>query len=145
MSRFNIRDCAIPVVWCGLSDDVPKYKVGDKKVYKRTGTRVECMRAGFGAGTYTERNKKLPKNSLKHIRYIGDQHELSFKRDGIHTSVKLRQIARTLSKNKLSGMLRSLLRTKTDKLDKRAYNSVILYLHSTGVSTEKLPRCSKIN
>lgn len=142
MSRklFDEGLCAIPAVYCGDGDTLPT-KRDAEHYYYRFGTRSECLKKGFGAGTHIERKAGLSDDSLQQIKYVGPVHEKNFKRHGIASLTQLL----TRYKKHSSGIedeLSDILRKKGGGLDKRAYNSTLLYLHRHGVS--KLPQCKKI-
>lgn len=138
---FDINKCDIPTIWCG-DKSIPKKKKGSGSVYTRKGTRVECMRKGFGAGMYKEINKGLSKNSLRQIKYVGEKHESLFVKHKINNIKDLIKISKTLSSSAFEKLLKKVLTRKDDKLDKRAYNSVLRYLYLKGIT--KLPECKKI-
>lgn len=139
-SDFRLKDCAIPTLWCGESDEPPEEKDPLTR-YLRTGTRTECMKKGFGAGMYTERKKKLPSSSVQQIKYIGDTYEQRFKEAGIDSQIQLVKTLRELSRDEIADFLTPIL-TKGKSLDQRAYNSVLVYLFQHGVSD--LPVCKRI-
>lgn len=132
---FKPKRCTIPTVYCGNKKKTPKK-------YVRKGTRVECIRKGFGAGKYSERALSLPKYSLQRIKYVGEKYEKRFKNNQIHnTKDLLKELGPMTSKNK-ELILKKILRRKDKKLDGKAYNMVILYLYHNGQSN--LPKCKKL-
>lgn len=137
---FNVDDCIIPQLWCGNAPDPPQVR---GKRYTRSGTKYECMRKGFGAGMYTERDKHLPANSLQHIKYVGPTYEANF--ENIMQVSNLDELVRKINNiprlNKIT-LLNAVLHRNRRGIDKRAFNSVILYLHNQGVGN--LPPCSRI-
>lgn len=137
---FDISKCAIPTVWCGKGTP-PKRKPKDLKVY-RVGSRYDCMRKGFGAGTAIERAKHLPDGSLQHIKYVGDVYEGRFKSNNIQDIDDLVTEAERKSKAQLKTLLKKVFTRKKGGLDKRAYNSTIVYLYQHGVG--HVPSCSRI-
>ena len=140
VKTFRLKDCAIPTLWCGESDEPPEEKDPLTR-YLRTGTRTECMKKGFGAGMYTERKKNLPSSSVQQIKYIGETYAGRFQEAGIETSIQLVKAMRDMSGEEIEKFLRPIL-TKGKSLDKRAYNSVLVYLFQHGVSD--LPACDSI-
>ena len=139
--KFVEADCKIPVVWCGESSTPPKKNKSDSYYYK-TGSRVECLRSGFGAGTHIERNSNLPTKSLQQIKYVGEKHEKDFKKAGISTTDELvKQLSKKTTKE-MEGILKRILIKSDGKLDARAYNCVVLYLYRHGVGS--VPACNKI-
>ena len=141
MSKFKKEDCYLPTIWCGESNTLPKKGRGDT-YYKKVGTRYECLKQGFGAGTHTERKQNLPVDSLEQIKYIGPEHSLSFKRKGIKSLDQLIKEMSTKSASGIEGFLKKVLSKSNNVIDMRAYNSVLLYLYRNGNSN--LPACKKI-
>lgn len=139
--KFVLSDCDIPVVWCGNSDKPPK-KAKDGKYYYKTGTRTECLRVGFGAGTHKERNDNLPADSLQQIKYVGEKHEKDFKSAGISTLSALRKEMKKRTTSEMEKILKRILVRADGVLDARAYNSVIVYLYKNGIGA--VPACKKI-
>ena len=142
-SGFDPMDCLIPTVYCGDKDIPPRYKVGDKNIYKGKGTRRECFTKGFGAGMYsTKSNEDI--NSLQSISYVGEQYEKNFKklRPQIINTEELAYYCKVNSKDKIKEMLRKVLVKKNNIVDEKAYNSVLMYLYDSGIT--KLPDCVKL-
>ena len=138
---LNLDQCAIPKVWCGKHTP-PKRRPGDLKYYYKTGSRSECVKIGYGAGMYGERKKHLPTGSLQQIPYVGDVYEKKFKKMGITNKHDLRREATTRSSKELGGLLKRVFTKKGGVLDKRAYNSTVVYLYQNGIGN--VPQCSKI-
>jgi hypothetical protein len=138
---FDEGLCAIPAVFCGDGDSLPTKKDAEH-FYFRFGTRSECLKKGIGAGTHIERKTKLPDSSLQQIKYVGEIHEANFKRAGIKTVTELVRYAKGKSSDEIEEELMSILTKKGGGLDKRAYNSTLLYLYRHGVGN--LPPCRKI-
>lgn len=142
---FKKEDCVIPTVWCGKGA-IPKTPpiggggVGTK--YTRAGSSYECMKKGFGAGYYTERNKHLPQNSLEKIKYVGETYVEKFNDNGIHTLPELLKYAKSVTRGQLQQTLRSILTKKGGIVDERAYNSVLVYLFENGI--ENPPACTRL-
>lgn len=137
---FRIQDCYIPEVWCGDSDQIPQTL---HKKYSRVGTRRECLKKGFGAGMYTERNKNLPQNSLQQIKYVGPVYEQNFEdEEGITTIPQLINFASGQSKVQLEQSLKKILVKNNGVVDTKAYNSVILFLYQKGI--RNVPSCTII-
>jgi len=135
---FEIEKCAIPTVWCGKGAP-PKRK--GLKWYSKTGSRYECMKKGFGAGTVAEKRKHLPDNSLQQIPYVGDVYEKKFKRNGISNTGQLLQEAQNRSRTGLRTLLQRIFTKRRGGLDKRAYNSTIVFLYQHGIG--HVPSCSE--
>ena len=145
MSAYNRNSCLVPTVWCG-SGTRPKKNVnpGNYNVYTRNGTTYECLQKGIGAGIYIERQKTLPKDSLQHIKYVGDVDEKKFKTSKIRTTGELVRFANSNGSNSLDGLLRKVLKKKSGVFDKRAYNSVLMYLDDNKTPHGLLPGCVRI-
>jgi hypothetical protein len=136
-----LRDCAIPTFWCGKSKNPPKSKDPLIK-YIRAGNGYECMKKGFGAGAAKERTKSLSSSSLQNIKYVGETHEAHFKKVGIKSTNDLVREMKWKTQAEKTSLLKRILSKSNGVLDKRAYNSTIVYLHRHGVSG--IPKCSKI-
>jgi hypothetical protein len=139
---FNIEQCAIPQLWCGEEDTPPKKKDPLIK-YTKTGSRYECMKKGFGAGTHTERRDHLPTKSLQTIKYVGEKHEANLKRAGYKDVDVLVREMKKLPPAEVERVLKRALVKSTGTLDQRAYNCVLVYLYQHGVGS--LPACVKIS
>lgn len=118
-------------IWCGDGS-----KPQD---YVRNGSRQECLRKGFGAGMYTERAKYLPKNSLQRIKYVGPKMEANFILYSITNTDELIQTLKGWSRPQKENALKYILQNENGGLNRKAYNSVLLYLHSKGIL--RLPSC----
>jgi hypothetical protein len=138
---FDIDECAIPTKWCG-NGAPPKRKPGDMKYYTGVGSRYDCMKIGFGAGMSKEKKRNLPSNSLQQISYVGDVYEKKFKKVGIRNLDDLRREITSRTTRESAGLLKRIFTKKGGVLDKKAYNSTVMYFYSHGVGS--LPRCSKI-
>lgn len=133
---FNPDKCVIPKIWCG--------KGTMPKGYLKTGTRSECIQVGFGAGMYSERVKHTPSNSLQKIKYVGEKYDARFKLKGIKTTVDLLNFATKRTKLQIKALLEYVFTRKSKGIDKRAYNSTMMYLYSHGIAAAKIPQCIKI-
>lgn len=138
---FDIDKCAIPKIWCGKGAP-PRRKAGDLKYYHKTGSRYDCVKVGYGAGKYGERKKHLPSQSLQQISYIGEVYEKNFKKIGITSTTDLIREVSTRSSREIDGLLKRVFTKKGNILDKRAYNSTLVFLYQHGIG--HLPSCSKI-
>ena len=136
---FNEKDCIIPELWCGDAHKPPK-KNG--KVYVRSGTKYECMKKGFGAGMHTERAENLFTESLQRIKYVGEKHEENFKKAGIKDLTALTKQLGSKTATQIEAILQKILVKSDARLDSKAYNSTLLYLHRHGIGG--LPGCKKI-
>lgn len=141
MASLDFGKCAIPTVWCGKGAP-PKRKPKDLKYYSGVGSRYTCMQKGFGAGAASERRKHLADNSLQQIRYVGDVYEAKFKKSRVANTDQLLREARSKNKAQLKTLLRRVFTRRKGGLDKRAYNSTIVFLYQNGVG--HVPACSKI-
>lgn len=142
---FDPSACSIPTVYCGNSSKIPKKKANDTSNthYVRKGTPSECVSKGFMAGMVTEKLKKLPNNSLRRIKYVGEIFESNFKKKNIHNTDMLIIFSKTLSKAGLKGFLEEVFSKKGGNVDMRSYNSTLMFLYNNGVYTN-LPQCAKI-
>lgn len=137
--NFSEADCIIPEIWCG-NDNTPPRKKGS--IYYKTGTRYECMKKGFGAGTHIERNSNLPTTSLQQIKYVGEKHEAEFKKAGINNIPQLVAQMKLKTTAEAGVILKRVLAKSNGVLDVKAYNSTTLYLYKHGVASA--PACQKI-
>jgi len=131
---LNKSACRIPKVWCGNGNK----KTGE---YIRNGTKYECMKQGFGAGSYTERLKTMPTNSLQRIKYVGEKMEKRLKKQKIATIPALINRCKNMTPQGIEKLLKSTLVQENGSLDGRAYNSVILFLYANRIET---PQCKKL-
>ena len=138
---FDEKKCDIPTIWCGESDKPPK-KRKDGSYYYKTGTRYECMKKGFGAGSSIEKKEHRPKDSLQQIKYIGEKHEKNFKKKGIKTTTALIKYCKGKDPKEIEKFLKGALKNSNGVTDTRSYNCVLLYLYKHG--TGNLPSCVKI-
>lgn len=142
---FRFEDCAIPVLWCGDDDNIPKRKSKDETYYYATGTRSQCVKKGYGAGKYETLREGLPKGSLQYIKYVGDKYESNFKKEGVRNLTELTTRIRSLDSTGIKRLLTKVFTQKGGKLDKRGYNSTLMYLYRNGIDSRILPSCHKIN
>ena len=142
MSVFKVSDCAIPTIWC-LQKQPPERKPADETYYTHKGNRYECMKKGFGAGMYTEGKKNLPVNSLQQIKYVGDVYQENFKENGIKNLSSLKKTMSKKTPKQIQKILITVFTKNGGSIDKRAYNSTILYLYRNGI--KNVPKCSKIS
>ncbi len=142
VGAFRLKDCSIPTLWCGDSDEPPE-PTDPTMRYSRAGTRTECMKKGFGVGMYTERKKKLPSTSLQQIKYVGETYEKRFIDSGIEDIPQFVKQMRQATSEQIEALLTGvLINGKTKTLDQRAYNAVMVFLFQHGVSD--LPACKRI-
>jgi len=135
---FNIDKCKIKKVWCGSTPNPPNLKK-----YSKTGSRVECLRQGFGAGSYSERIKNLPQSSLQRIPYIGPEMESNFHKHNISDANDLlKKMKLTKTPQGKEAVLKNVLLNKNGGLNGKAYNSTIVFLHENGILN--LPSCKDI-
>jgi len=136
---FVKRECIIPTLYCGSDKTLPTSR---DKNYIRHGSSADCIKIGIGAGIHIEREKSLPQDSLQRIKYVGEVHETNFKKKRIVNTDRLIEVCKDMEKDEIEKLLKSVLKKKGGGLDKRAYNSTLLYLYSNGNS--ELPQCQKI-
>lgn len=136
---MSLKSCGIPTVYCGKGK-IPKNTMDYK--YTGKGTPFECMKKGYGAGMYTQHKKSLPANSLQQIKYVGETYEKKFKRRGIRTTTKLISHAGELSTEYLKELLQTVFMKKNGVVDRKAYNSCIVFLYRHGVG--HIPKCLRI-
>ncbi len=139
---FDISKCSIPTVYCGNNSKLPSKNVMSDTYYTRFGTRTECVSKGFGAGAAQERLKLLPKDSLQRIKYVGEAYEKKFKSRGIKTGKALASFAKSASKATITSLLKSVFTKKNGVIDKRAWNSTLVWLSRRGHQiSQRLPSC----
>lgn len=136
MSKFDVRKCAIPTVWCGKGRP-PKSKDLLMR-YTRVGTGYECLKKGIGVGC--AKSKKT--TGLQGIKYVGPVYEAAFKKNKISSVPQLRAYVKSHSVANVESLLKKCLKKKDGKVDYRAYNSILVMLYLSGIN--KLPSCSKI-
>jgi len=138
-----MEDCLIPTVWCGNNKIKKNNDYSQGVRYIRLGTRYECLKKGIGTGININENKNgIPNGSIRNIKYIGEIYEKKLSVRGVDTLDDLREQSRIMSVKNFEKFLKTTLVKKNKKIDYRAYNSVILWLHKQGIS--KLPKCKKI-
>ncbi len=133
---FNPNTCTIPKTWCGKGT-LPKG-------YAKIGSRSECLQIGFGAGIHSEKAKSLPTTSLRQIKYIGEKYETRFKKKNITTTNDLLKFVTKNNKTTIQKLLVYVFTRTSSGLDKRGYNSTMIYLYSHGIASAKIPICYKI-
>lgn len=136
MNKFEKR-CKIPVLYCGDKEELPEEGPSENEYYARKGTSGECLKKGFGAGMYSERNKNLPNTSIRNIKYVTEVQEENFKSMGVKN---LSQLKKEAKKGNFKDTLKAVL-LKNGVFDKRAYNSVLLWLYNHGTDEKELPTC----
>jgi hypothetical protein len=132
---FNKKTCQVPEIWCGDDDDLPSG-------YTKVGSRVECLRRGFGAGKYSEIRKNLPANSLQQIKYVGEKFEKSFIAIGIKNLTQLKKEMGSKTSSQIKTIISKIATKKDGAMDVRAFNSIILYLYENGIGN--VPQCIKM-
>lgn len=139
---FNPKKCAFGSVYCGTQISIPESKIFNT-YYTRRGTPNECLRKGIGIALYEQNLKTLPKNSLQRIKYIGVKYNNNFKNKNIKTTISLLKFAKSNSVANIEKLLKSVLKkSNSNVIDRRAYNSVLMYLYMNGYT--KIPQCKKI-
>lgn len=139
--NFNKDDCMPKKLWCG-DKAMPK----DGK-YSRKGTSYECLKRGFGVGSFTALKQAgvIGKDSLRNIPYVGEKYERVFRdREDIKNLDQLLRAAKS-TKN-LKNLLTGVFTKKNGQLDKKAYNATLLFLYNNLPEIHnKLPRCEKLD
>ena len=135
---FDTKRCRAGIAWCG-NGPVPATSKTADSYYTHKGSPQECLRLGVGVGLATERKKNLTPRSLQHIKYVGPVMEASFRKKRVATMGGLIKRVETMSRDDTRVFLKSVLVRSNGSLDKRAYNSVLLFLHRSGVGD--LPSC----
>lgn len=138
---FDEKKCDIPTIWCGDADKPPK-KRKDGSYYYKTGSRYECMKKGFGAGSSIEKKEHLSPTSLQQIKYVGEKHEKDFKKNGIASIKALITYCNGKPPKVIEKFLKGILKKSNGVTDGRAYNCVLLYLYRHGVGN--VPSCIKL-
>jgi len=139
INHFDVNECAVPCVWCG--DGIMPVNIQNGKKYIKEGTKFECMKKGYGSGMYTEKNKHISQNSLRQIKYVGEEYENRFIQKKILNLDDLRRKVKNSKKKTIETLLVEIFTKKSGDLDKRAYNATLMYLYTHGVGN--IPKCSK--
>ena len=129
---FKKNDCIIRKTYCGTGK-LPQD-------HYRKGTPNECLRKGYGAADWNTKKKNQSPNSLQQIHYIGGTFDARFKRFKIYTQKSLLTRMQSLSAPEKRILLKKVLVKKDGVVDQRAFNSVVLFLHSHKI--KNLPSCS---
>lgn len=142
-SRYDIKLCKIPKVYCGNGDWKTAKPSNNYTRYYKNGTRYECMKSGFGAGMISEKRKDLPKNSLQNIPYVGPVYESNFKRKKITSLNKLYDRVEDMKEDKIRKLLEDVFTKSNDAIDFRAMNSTIMHLYNEGY--HNMPECEELD
>jgi hypothetical protein len=134
--NFNKEDCIVRKAYCG-NRNAPPADTREKK-YSRVGTRVECLKKGFGAGSAQERSKGLRRTSLQTIDYIGPVYDARFRQRGVATLNRLITVMRPLTAIQKRTFLEYGCTKKNGAVDQKAVNALIIYLHDNGL---EVPVC----
>ena len=129
---MNREECKIHTVYCGKAPRPPRG-------YSHKGSSYECLRQGYGAGKWAEKTKHLPLTSLMQIKFINERYQTRFKSKQIYSQKSLLEKMNVLTLEQKKNLLKSILTLKSGNLDKRAYNSVLLFLDNHFITN--LPRC----
>jgi hypothetical protein len=142
---FDHRKCAIPTIYCG-NGNIPKRDYDSDSFYYKRGTPYECMQKGYGTGSAIERKKTLAGTSLQQIKYVGEIYEEKFKEHGIDNLNDLIGYAKKHSKTDfaIENLLKNVFTKSNNVLDKKAYNSTLLFLYNKD-SVLRLPSCKVID
>lgn len=133
---FKKSDCVIRKLYCG-DGLIPKNTSTTK--YSRRGTSHECLKKGFGIGSWDQRKKDLSKNNLQQIIYIGPVYESNFKRAGVKTIPDLLKKCKAMTAAEKKKLITRGCKRKNGTVDQKAFNSVVLFLHDHG--QKRLPSC----
>lgn len=132
------ESCKIPEIYCGEQNPMPKS--GDAySYYTRKGTGPECLKKGIGAGIYLEKKKNLSPVSVQNIKYVGEKFEANFAAKGIKTLNQLVNYVSGKSESQIKKFLKDVCTQANGSVNKRAYNSIIIYLSMNG--HYNLPKC----
>ena len=99
---------------------------------------------------HKEKAQHLPAVSLQRIKYVGPAYAQNFQEnENIATTEALVARVAGMRGRAVRTNVRNLIRTQVTKangtVDKRAYNSVLMYLYQHGTPANKLPRCVRID
>lgn len=141
---FKYSKCSIPTVWCG-NGKMPKKTKTASSYYSKKGTRAECLKKGFGAGAASERLKTLSKHSLQRIKYVGPTYEERFQEHTITNTKAIIAFGKAHTTQQLSDLLHEIFLKSNGVIDKKAFNSTLMYLYDNGVSRSRLCPCKKIS
>lgn len=130
---FDITACEIRTFYCG------KGALPRNKNYTRKGDSYECMKRGFGAGSWSEKKKHLPAKSLQRIKYVGPKFEKNFKNKKINNTDQLVSKLCNKTANQKKNFLEDIFTRANNTVDYRGYNNVLLFLHMADVG--RLPKC----
>ena len=139
-NRFDTDNCLIPTVYCGKGN-IPRKKNG--KRYVRRGTPTECLRQGLGAGIYQEKNKQLDQHSIMNIKYVGEYYERKFRRQNISSLADLKNHVINMNPTQINTFLEIVCKNRQGHVDKRVFNSVVLFLYLEGIRW--VPNCKYID
>jgi hypothetical protein len=138
-----MEKCVIRKLYCGDEKTIPRDTQRVK--YSRMGSRTECLKKGFGMAVALNNKKSAPPSSLQNINYIGPVYEANFIKKRIKTIQSLVNKAQTMTKPDLLQLLNTACTKKDNRIDHRAVNSIILFLHdNAGIPAKKLPSCKII-
>ena len=134
MATFVREDCIVRKLYCGKNAAIPRDTPNKK--YSRRGTANECLAKGIGVGVSQERAKRLDPDSIQTLTYIGPVFAAKFEERNIVTLEQL--IARIGTIVNKRQWLEKICTRKNGTIDQRAVNSVLLYLHDSGIN---VPAC----
>ena len=133
---FDKSACVIRKMYCG-DGKLPRNT--HTKKYSRIGTRSECLKKGFGVATWEHRKKKLSRDSLQQIMYIGPVHEENFKKRGISSIKTLLSKLKNMTMSEKEKLINKSCKKNNGTIDQRAVNAVLLFLNDNGI--KNLPPC----
>lgn len=140
---FKSKHCKIPTVYCGKKDEMPTTSTNNS-VYTEKGTPYTCLRKGVGFGMNEEKKKHLLKYSLQHIPYIGPIYDDNFINLDIKSTAQLLKYAKSHTKEEIEELLDAVFTKSNSVIDRKAYNSTLMYLYEHGINDKKLPTCIKM-
>jgi hypothetical protein len=120
---FDPNNCYFET-WCGK---------GDKpRLYKRTGTRYECLKIGYGRGKYST----VPEGSLDTIPYLSENAKIYLINEDILSLDDFLDEIYSMNYEETKNFLKAIEYTTPKK-----FNSVVRFLYNNGIPASKLPKC----
>lgn len=128
---FDPSRCKLET-WCGKGPKPDKYK--------RTGSRYDCLKVGYGIGSWQTKRKNIPDHDLDNIPYLTPTAKNTLINGGI-TSVSdfLNRIRSFQDYTATKSFLEEMGCFGT----KKKFNLVILFLFERGIPITKLPECKE--
>jgi hypothetical protein len=123
---FDPARCLLDT-WCGKREKPANYR--------RSGTRYECLRIGYGRGKWDSR--QLPEQDLNNIPYLNRVSRERLIDAGIETLRDFLNRIRLFDDYRRTKIFLEELGFSTPK----KFNKIVLFLFEKGIPIEKLPRC----